>query len=434
MTSLTGHLIDLIRSKPVQDDDLIAASRLVLDTVACLIGGQTSAPGRILLEWFEEVGRDSGRDAFLASGLAHILEIDDLHNDSVTHPGCVVIPLAWHLADREASSGREFLTAVLHGYEAMTRIGMAVGPAHYKVWHNTSTCGPFGAAMAAATLLGLDNEQAIWALGNAGSQSCGVWQFLPDGAMSKHLHTARAAEAGYVAATLAARGFTGAEHILEGEQGFFRAFCPDPDTDAVLADSEAPWQLTRTSLKPWPCCRHTHPAIDASLALHPDIGDQPLSRVEIRTFQAALDVCDRPAPLTSYAAKFSLQHCVNVALSDGEVGFESFDDVYRARLAESSSNTNVTATPEFDDAYPGRWGAAVSATLASGEVITAVRKDCKGDPKSPLSPQEIVEKAHRVARHGDQENDPSSLIEQVLSMPQASRMPPFPLPVRRTAP
>ena len=96
MTSLTGNLIDLIRSKPVQDDDLIAASHLVLDTVACVIGGQASAPGRILIEWFEEVGRDSGRDAFLASGLAHILEIDDLHKDSVTHPGCVVIPLAWH--------------------------------------------------------------------------------------------------------------------------------------------------------------------------------------------------------------------------------------------------------------------------------------------------------------------------------------------------
>ena len=251
---------------------------------------------------------------------------------------------------------------------------------------------------------------------------------------SDGLFTARAAEAGYVAATLAARGFTGAEHILEGEQGFFRAFCPDPDTSAVLANSEAPWQLTRTSLKPWPCCRHTHPAIDAALALHPDIGDQRLSRVEIRTFQAALDVCDRPAPQTSYAAKFSLQHCVNVALSDGEVGFESFDDAYRARLAESSSNTNVNATPEFDDAYPGRWGAAVSATLPSGEVITAVRKDCKGDPDSPLSAQEIVEKAHRVARNGDQESNPSSLIEQILSMPQASRIPPFPLPARRTAP
>ena len=434
LTSLTGNLIDLIRSKPVQDDDLIAASHLVLDTVACLIGGQASAPGRILIEWFEEVGRDSGRDAFLASGLAHILEIDDLHKDSVTHPGCVVIPLAWHLADREALSGREFLMAVLHGYEAMTRVGMAVGPAHYKVWHNTSTCGPFGAAMAAATLLGLDNEQAVWALGNAGSQSCGVWQFLPDGAMRKHLHTARAAEAGYVAATLAARGFTGAEHILEGEQGFFRAFCPDPDTSAVLADSEAPWQLTRTSLKPWPCCRHTHPAIDAALALHPDIGDQRLSRVEIRTFQAALDVCDRPAPQTAYTAKFSLQHCVNVALSDGEVGFESFDDAYRARLGESSNITNLNATPEFDDAYPGRWGAAGSATLPSGEVITAVRKDCKGDPDSPLSAQEIVEKAHRVARNGDQENDPSSLIEQVRSMPQAARIPPFPLPTRRTTP
>ena len=125
---------------------------------------------------------------------------------------------------------------------------------------------------------------------------------------------------------------------------------------------------------------------------------------------------------------------MNVALSDGEVGFESFDDAYRARLGESSNITNLNATPEFDDAYPGRWGAAVSATLPSGEVITAVRKDCKGDPDSPLSAQEVVEKAHRGARNGDQESDPSSLIEQVLSMPQAARIPPFPLPTRRTTP
>ena len=427
MSSLTGDLVDLIRSKPVRDEDLVAASYSVLDTVACIIGAQATAPGRILLEWFEEAGRDDGRDAFLASGLAHILEIDDLHNDSVTHPGCVVIPLAWHLAEQQAASGREFLTAVLHGYEAVTRVGMAVGPAHYKVWHNTSTCGPFGAAMAASTLLGLDHEQAVWALGNAGAQSCGVWQFLPDGAMSKHLHTARAAEAGYVAATLAGRGFTGADHILEGEQGFFRALCPDPDPDALLAEPDAPWQLTRTSLKPWPCCRHTHPAIDAALSLHPDVDGQTPRRVEIRTFQAALDVCDRPAPQTLYAAKFSLQHCVNAALADGEVEFESFDDTHRARLAEPSRNTTVTAAPEFDDAYPGKWGAAVSVTLPSGERISAARTDCKGDPESPLSQQEIVEKARMVIRQGGQDEDPDGLIEKILSIPRAPRMETFPL-------
>ena len=422
--SLTADLIGMIRSKPIAPEDFVAASEFVLDTVACVIGGQRTPPGKILLDWLESAG-DVGRDAFLASGLAHILEIDDLHRDSVTHPGAVVIPPAWYLARRRGCSGREFLTAVLHGYEAITRIGMAVGPGHYKVWHNTSTCGPFGAAMTCATLLDLDEEQAVWALGNAGTQSCGLWQFLPDNAMSKHLHTARAAEAGYVAASLAAHGFSGPARILEGEQGFFRALCPDPIPAALLAEPQEPWQLARTSMKPWPCCRHVHPAIDAALEVHRALDGQTPAAVEVRTYQAALDVCDRPEPRTLYAAKFSLQHCVNAALSDGRVDFDSFDGGHRARLAEASQRTSLVASPEFEQNYPGRWGAAVSASLSSGQVVSASRPECRGDPEARLSSDEIVAKARMVMRHGGVNDD--TLVEQILALPKARGVPPFPL-------
>ena len=148
---------------------------------------------------------DSARRAFYLGGLCHILEMDDLHRDSVTHPGCVVIPAAWAIAEERDLGGRAFLKAVLAGYEACCRVGMAVGKAHYRVWHNTSTCGPFGSAMAGVDLLGLSEDEAVWALGNAGTQSSGLWQFLESGAMSKHLHTARAAESGVLAALLAQR-------------------------------------------------------------------------------------------------------------------------------------------------------------------------------------------------------------------------------------
>lgn len=427
LESLTSKLVNLIDSKPISDTDLTTASHFVLDTVACVIGGQNSVPGKILQDWFNGADRGTGSDIFLASGLAHILEIDDLHRDSVLHPGCVVIPLAWHLSARLGKSGREFLEAVLHGYEAVTRIGMAVGPAHYKVWHNTSTCGPFGAAITASKLLGLNHKQTVWALGNAGTQSCGLWQFLPDEAMSKHLHTARAAEAGYTAATLAARGFTGAAFILEGAQGFFRALCPDAAPEAVLAAPESPWQLTQTSIKPWPCCRHTHPVIDAALELHGKIDQQTSYKLNIETFQAALDVCNRPLPQSSYTAKFSLQYCANIALSDGVVDFESFNESQRTRLSEASANTTVTATPEYTDAYPERWGATVTVASPSGDVITAIRQDCKGDPQSPLSPQEIKLKAKMVLNNTASAEHSDNLVSQILALPDAKKMPPFPL-------
>lgn len=427
MESLTSKLVDLIDSKPISDSDLISASHFVLDTVACVIGGQNSTPGKILKDWFKGADRGIGSDVFLASGLAHILEIDDLHRDSVLHPGCVVIPLAWHLSAQLKKNGREFLEAVLHGYEAVTRIGMAVGPAHYKVWHNTSTCGPFGAAITASKLLGLNHKQTVWALGNAGTQSCGLWQFLPDEAMSKHLHTARAAEAGLTAATLAARGFTGAECILEGKQGFFRALCPDAIPDAVLATPEAPWQLTQTSIKPWPCCRHTHPVIDAALELHSKIDQEISYKVDIETFQAALDVCNRPSPETSYTAKFSLQHCVNIALLNGIVDFESFNEYQRTRASETSTETSVIATSEYNDAYPERWGATVRVTSPSGETLTATRKDCKGDPQSPLSHQEIELKAKMVLSNAEPSDIPENLIKQIIALPDAHNVPAFPL-------
>ena len=427
LNSMTSQLVDLINKKPISDADLAATSHFVLDTVACVIGGQNSIPGKILKDWFDVADRGTGSDAFLASGLAHILEIDDLHRDSVLHPGCVVIPLAWHLSAQLGKSGRDFLEAVLYGYEAATRIGMAVGPAHYKVWHNTSTCGPFGAAMAASKLLNLSHQQTVWALGNAGTQSCGLWQFLPDEAMSKHLHTARAAEAGYTAATLASRGFTGAESILEGKQGFFRALCPDATPEVVLANPDMPWQLNQTSIKPWPCCRHTHPTIDAALELHSSIDSQMDYHIEIETFQAALDVCNRPSPKTAYTAKFSLQHCVNVALTNGAVDFGSFDESNRNQLSKNASKTSVIATSEFNNAYPERWGATVRVTSSKGDVITAVRKDCKGDPQSCLTPKEIETKAKMVMSNAEESHDPENLIKQILMLSELDTMPAFPL-------
>jgi 2-methylcitrate dehydratase PrpD len=177
-------------------------------------------------------------------------------------------------------------------------------------------------------------------------------------------------------------------------------------------------------MKPWPCCRHVHPAVDAALEVHDALnGEEPVS-VEIATYQAALDVCDRPQPDTLYAAKFSLQHCVNAALRNGRVDFDSFDDSHRSRLAGASRSTSLAVSKEFDQAYPARWGAAVSATTAAGKTVSAARADCRGDPEAPLSSDEIVAKAQMVMRRGGIED--AALIEKILAMPNAAQLPGFP--------
>jgi 2-methylcitrate dehydratase PrpD len=128
--SLTRSLVRLIEAKPVGDDDLAAAALFVLDTLANALAARHSAQGQILRDWYGRRPSDTGRRAFLFGALAHILEMDDLHRESVTHPGCAVVPAAWAVALHAGRGGRDFLKAVLTGYEAMCRIGNAVGRAH----------------------------------------------------------------------------------------------------------------------------------------------------------------------------------------------------------------------------------------------------------------------------------------------------------------
>ncbi|WP_137929649.1 MmgE/PrpD family protein [Mesorhizobium comanense] len=392
--SLTRDLTRLIREKPVTDSDLKWASLFVLDTLGCALGALPTAPARMLKAVAPPERADTARKAFYLGGLSHILEMDDLHRDSVTHPGSVVIPAAWAVAHDQDLGGEAFLKAVLAGYEACCRIGNSVGKKHYRVWHNTSTCGPFGSAMAVAELIGLDDDKTVWALGNAGTQSSGLWEFLAEGAMSKHLHTARAAESGVLASFLAREGFTGAENILEGDKGFYAGLCPDPIPEAVTAGSERPWQLINTSIKPWPCCRHTHPAIDGAIALHHEIAGEPIARVLVGAYRAALDVCDRPSPEDPYSAKFSLQHTVAIALADGRVDQASFDSDARQRMVGERQKVDVDLAPGIEAAYPESWGAEIQVETVSGRRLSASRHDAKGDPDNPVTAAELTEKAH----------------------------------------
>ncbi|HUD50406.1 MmgE/PrpD family protein [Parvibaculum sp.] len=425
--SLTQGLVGLIRGKSVAASDLDAAALFTLDAVANILAGRNSVPGRILLAWSQEKTRantepDPAHLAFLMGGLCHILETDDLHRESVVHPGCVVVPAAWALARHRRAGGRALLEAVLQGFEATTRVGMAVGPAHYRIWHNTATCGPYGSAMAASALIGLSDAQTVDALGNAGSQSAGLWQFLETGAMTKHLHAGHAAEAGLKAAELAAFGFTGPPRILEGEKGFFRAACPDADPEAVLRAPDAPWQLVRTSIKPWPSCRHTHPAIDAAEELRSRIAGREIVGVEVDTYQAALDVCDRPVVTTDYEAKFSLQHAVAAALTRFPVDFEAFGPAARSACAALALKVSIAAREPYLSAYPTAWGAEVRVRLADGTTLKVARRNAKGDPEAPLSSDEMIAKAHMLLAHGGVA-DAGRIVDGILGLATGGALP-----------
>lgn len=382
--SLTARLTELIREKPVTDSDLKAAHLHLVGGVMNMIAGRNSGIGRKLLFWGEALRDPEGengprqldpaRSALLNGALCHALQQDDLHHLSSTHPGCTVIPAL--LALGQDLPARKVLTALLHGYEALTRIGMATGAGHNRTWHNIGTVGPFGAAMAAAELLSLNEDRAVDALGNAGTQASGFMSFLEKGVDAVHLHAGRAAEAGLVASTLASVGFSGPARVLESPQGLFAATCPDGVPQTVLRDPDAPWQIYATSLRDWSSCGHTHPTIAALRKAREDIVKQELdpksfSRVDVETYQAAIDLCDRPVITNMCTAMFSLQYAAIAAMMFDELTVESFQEPSLATTIGACQRVNVSPSLDISMRYPQEWRARVTVHHSSGQKFSA---------------------------------------------------------------
>lgn len=430
MESLTAQLYDLLDSKPVTADDLLQTRHFMLDWMGCCAAGSKTREGAILQNWNSKwAGSGLEQETFLMAAFSHITETDDLHRESVTHPACVVFPVVWNLGRYLKTDFGTCLLASLKGYEVICRVGEAVGSEHYKVFHNTATAGVFGAAAAAAVLLDLNKEQFVWALGNAGTQAAGLWQFNADAAMSKPLHAGHAAAAGLKAALLAAEGFTGTAKILEGEKGFFKGLCPDPQPKAITAPGNS-WKLTETSVKPYPSCRHTHPSIDAALEIRGQMmaqGAEPesIESVEVRTYDTALRVTDNPAPDSTYAAKFSIQYCVSIALAGGFPGLKHFEGDLLKESCKSPLIQKIDAASDqkFTTAYPKFWGAVLKVS-SNGKVFESEIKSAKGDPENPLTAPELRRKFDGLMDYaGADKEETKKIAEWILQADEDERIP-----------
>ncbi len=412
--SLTDVLAEFVTSttfEDIPDDAVTMARRSLLDWIGSAIRGGTVEPARIALTVARRnmAGDDatvlttgerlSTLGAAFANGAAsHVIELDDLHQGSTFHPAAPIIPAALAVAEREGASGRDLLRAITLGYDVAIRIAEAVNPSHYRYWHPTGTCGVFGAATAVGVLIGLDSEQLMQALGSAGTQSAGLWQFLADGAMSKALHTAHAAHAGIVSADLAAAGFTAAREILEGPRGFFAATAASSDETRITDRLGTRFKIVENGFKRHACCGHTHTAIDAALELRDQADLEHVERIEIDTYRVALDITDRADPHTPYEAKFSIQYAVAAGLLDGRAGLEEFTEEHIGDRAMQQLLARTTAREDavFTEGYPGAWASRVRLTSASGDTREATVSHPKGMPANPMNDDEIEQKFHEL--------------------------------------
>ncbi len=385
----------------------------VLDWLGSALAGENQPPVRMIRELAMEMGgnrqaelisggRTSAPLAALVNGAAsHVVELDDIHKASIVHAATVVIPAALAVAQWRRRSGKELLAAIVAGYEVCFRIGEAVSPSHYVYWHNTATCGTFGAAAAAGVLLGLTEDQFVHALGNAGTQAAGLWEFIVDEAMSKQLHTGKAAMNGLLAAMLAQRGFTGASRILEGERGFFTAMSEAADPAKITAGLGETCKIMENSFKIHASCRHTHHAIDMILELMKEhrFASSDIQEISVGTYQAALSITDNPHPRTVYAAKFSLQFCCAMAAAKQRASLSDFREeaLSDPEIATLMKRVRLAVDPAMEAAYPRKWGATIEIALTNGKRLARKADYPLGDPEAPVTGEELIEKFRGLA-------------------------------------
>jgi 2-methylcitrate dehydratase PrpD len=392
--------------REIPEETLLKMKGFFLDYLGCAVGGYSQTQAMPAKSYLQKLGGSHqcsaigqsqltsiSSAAFFHGYLGHILEMDDVDRESITHPGTVVIPAALAVGEWRNSNGKALLTSLIAGYETMLAIGAAITPAHYKIWHTTGTAGAFGAAMAAGKLLELTPQGLSWALGNAGTMAAGLWQFLQDGAMSKFLHAGRAAENGVVAAYLATENFSGAKQILEGDKGFFIAFARQEIDDAIFEQLGRRYRTATVSIKPYPCCRHTHSSIDAADRLRSQLNLADIDAIRVETYGNAVQVANNQDPQTPQEAKFSLTFCIARTLIEGTPTEKSFspstlnDPLTRALMDKIS----IVATPEQDNKLPRYWPSRITAVCDNRQII-AEADSPTGDPDSPLSWQKLVDK------------------------------------------
>lgn len=346
--------------------------------------------------------------AVLLNGtLAHGLDYDDTHTESVVHVSTSVIPAALAAAEDARVDGQRFLAAIAAGLEVNIRIGLvARGGFHDRGFHPTGICGTYASALVAGKLGGLTPSQLADALGLAGSQAAGSLEFLTDGAWAKRIHGGWAAHAGLVAARFAAAGFSGPRGTFDGRFGLYRTHLGDGEWDlAALTDSlGSRWELLNIALKPYPCCHFNHAFIDAAAILRQassvtvDTIDEIACFISPRAMPVVCEpVATKREPQNDYDAKFSLPYAVASMLVRGHVDVDDFSDAAIRDPRVLALARRVVHRDDPQSGFPRSFGGRLRIRLRSGKIVEHHEPINRGSAERPLSDNEVHDKFRRNA-------------------------------------
>jgi 2-methylcitrate dehydratase PrpD len=380
------------------------ARRALVNIVGCALGGARHPVVDITIDALGAMfgppdaavlGRPERTDplhAALLNGItSHVEDFDDTLPRNYIHASSPVASALLAYASANRVSGPDLVHAFVLGFEATSRLGNATYPSHYTAgWHSTGSVGVFGAAIAIGTLLGLTQEQMIWAIGLAGTQAAGVREQF--GSMGKALHPGRAAQNGYAAALLAQKGFTSGAHGIEGPRGWAPVTSPEHDLSMVTDGLGESWELHVNTYKPFPCGIVNHPAIDACIQLHDEHGVAPGDVAALRLHVAPLviDLCGKTDIHTGLEGKFSVVHGASVGLVRGRAGLREYTD--EAVGDPDVKAVRERATREADDPTVTEDGVHVELELSDGRVLEKRLTASLGNLQRPLTDDQLSAK------------------------------------------
>jgi aconitate decarboxylase len=413
---------------------------LILDSLGCAIYGAPLEWCRIVREtcasldatrttsvWGTSQRLSSPHAALVNGTQIQGFELDDVHRQGVLHVGAVTLPALIAVAESHAElTGQEFLAAAVVGYEIGPRVGKCMGQEHIgQGWHSGATVGVFSAAAGAARGLRLTPDQAVHALGVAGTQSAGLMA-AQYGAMVKRMHAGRAAQSGLYGALLAQRGFTGIADVFEAPYGGFCTTFSRSSDRFNMAELSAGlgerFETMRISLKFYSCVGSNHTTLDAIRdirARRPFTLDE-LDKVVVHGSQVTVDHVGWPyRPDSMTTAQLNLPFCVATLLIEGDVSVDQFmpdaiGDPARIALSRKVEVVHDPAITALGSAY--RHKTRVDVHLRDGSVHSETREAPRGSEQSFAGADDIVAKFKSLTRAALAPARQQALVDAVLGL------------------
>ena len=403
--------------------DVVHKAKLcILDYIANVYGSLRLEAVRSVVEYVRSLGGPETATAlgcgfmtglqnaaFINGTTAEAIEAQDGLRFGGNHPASAVTPASFAVAESRGLGGREFLEALVAGYEVASRVAAAVHPFHtLSGFLPTGTCGTFGAAAAASKLMGADAGDMLNSLGVAGYLvPISMAEALMGGFTVKIVQGGQAASAGIMAAGLAGAGITGAPYVLEGSElkgGFTQiTINGEPSIERLTEGLGEHYSITDLYFKPYSACRHTHGSLQATLELMTEekLNADDIEAVQVFTYAiSALAVGKGVTPESSFvAAQFSIPYGVAACLIDGELGPRQLTEqrISDPAVIELSKRVTVQMDEELNKVYPDKTSSRVEVILKSGERLVRQVDIPKGDPRDPMEVEDITEKVRSFA-------------------------------------